>query len=123
MRKTFSPEFINRIDEVIVFSPLSKWVVRQIAKKYIDKIGAALQKEGKSLTIEDSALDKLILDGHSLAFGARFLKRVVDSTIKIPLSAQLNQSSNFHIVLRDDKIEVEADNITDLVKNLKLEIV
>lgn len=123
MHKTFSPEFINRIDEVIVFSPLSKWVVRQIANKYIDKIRTTLQKEEKSLTIEEDALDKLIRDGHSLSFGARFLKRTMDSAIKIPLSNMLNQFSNFHIVLRGANIEVEADNIIDLVKNPKLEVV
>ncbi len=123
MHKTFSPEFINRIDEVVVFSPLSKEAVRQIASRYIAKIRATLQKEGKSLTIEDDALDKLIAEGHSLAFGARFLKRTIDSTVKIPLSIKLNQSLNFHIVLRDDKIEVEAKNITDLIKNPKLAVV
>ncbi|MDO8496023.1 MAG: ATP-dependent Clp protease ATP-binding subunit [bacterium] len=123
MNKTFSPEFINRIDEVVVFSPLSKDVVRQIASGYIDKIRATLQKEGKSLTIEGAALDKLIMDGHSLAFGARFLKRAIDSTIKIPLSIKLDQSSNFHIVLRNEKIEVEANDIISLATDPKLETV
>lgn len=123
MHKTFAPEFINRIDKVVVFSPLSKGVVHQIANRYIDKIRTTLQKEGKSLTIEEDALDKLVTEGHSLAFGARFLKRVVDSRIKIPLSIKLDQFSNFHIMLRNEKIEIESNNIPNLMTNQKLEIV
>lgn len=124
--RTFSPEFVNRIDDVIVFSPLAKEEVRQIAIKYLDETKVALRKAGKTLSIEANVLDRLVTDGHSLAFGARFLKRVIDSKIKIPLSGKLKQSANFQVVLKDNKIEVEAKNsngIDDLLADPKLEIV
>lgn len=123
MHRTFSPEFINRIDEVIVFSPLPREVVRQIANKHVDKIRATLQKEGKSLTIEENVLDRLVTEGHSLAQGARFLKRVIDLRVKIPLSIKLDQSSNFHIVLKDEKIEIETSSIGNLAVDPRLEVV
>lgn len=122
MERTFSPEFVNRIDEVIVFSPLAKEEVRQIAIKYLDEIRVALCKAEKTMSIDNDALDKLVTDGHSLAYGARFLKREIDSKIKIPLSGKLEQSSNFQVILRDNKIEVEANRIEGILADPRLEV-
>jgi len=111
MERTFSPEFINRIDEVVVFSPLVKEEVRRIAEKYIESIGSALLKERKYLEVDDDVFDKLATEGHSLAFGARFLKRLIDEQIKIPISARLQSSNSFHVVLQSGKIEVETKEL------------
>ncbi|MDP3697355.1 MAG: ATP-dependent Clp protease ATP-binding subunit [Candidatus Taylorbacteria bacterium] len=122
MGTTFSPEFINRIDEVVVFSPLAEEEVRQIANKYINSIKQTLVKEGKTLRVDRDAVDKLVKDGHSLAYGARLLKRVIDFKIKIPISIKLDQASNFHVLLRDDKVEVEANGMGNLLIDPRLEI-
>src|SRR5262249_20447277 len=86
LERRFSPEFRNRIDEVIIFSPLSKDEVRQIALQQIDKIGRTLARTGRSLVVTPDALEALVTQGYSLAYGARFLKRVIETKVKLPIS-------------------------------------
>src|SRR5215470_12783165 len=74
----FSPEFRNRIDEIVVFSPLTMDEVRQIAKLYLEKLKAQMQRLGKKLEISEEALNLLVTKGFSPAYGARFLKRTID---------------------------------------------
>jgi ATP-dependent Clp protease ATP-binding subunit ClpA len=59
----FPPEFRNRIDEVVLFQPLTHDEVRQIAIKYIDQVTATLKRWNKSVTVEPEALEKLVTDG------------------------------------------------------------
>jgi ATP-dependent Clp protease ATP-binding subunit ClpA len=108
LERRFSPEFRNRIDQVVLFQPLTLDEVRAIALKYIDQITTTLKRSNKSLTIEPQALEKLVIDGYSLAYGARFLKRVIDDRIKLPLSQQWKEANSFRLTLRDDQIVVEA---------------
>src|SRR5258705_116145 len=75
LERRFSPEFRNRIDEVVIFRPLMKDEVRQIARHYLDQVKVALAKAGKTIEVTDEALETVVLKGYSMAFGARFLKR------------------------------------------------
>jgi ATP-dependent Clp protease ATP-binding subunit ClpA len=108
LERRFPPEFRNRIDQVVVFEPLTKDEVRQIAVKYLDEVSASLRRWNKMLLVEPEALDKLVADGHSLAYGARFLKRVIDDQIKMPISQQWKESSTFRAAVRDNLIVVES---------------
>jgi len=108
LERRFPPEFRNRIDQVVLFAPLTHDEVRAIALKYIDQVSETLKRSNKTVTIEPDALEKLVTDGYSLAYGARFLKRVIDDRIKLPLSQQWKEASSFRVVLRDDQIAVEA---------------
>jgi len=108
LERRFPPEFRNRIDQVVLFQPLTKDEVRQIALKYIEELTGTLRRWNKSLTVEPEAVEKLVVDGYSLAYGARFLKRVIDDRIKLPLSQQWKDANSFRIVLKDDQIVVEA---------------
>jgi ATP-dependent Clp protease ATP-binding subunit ClpA len=108
LERRFSPEFRNRIDQVVVFQPLAKDEVRQIALKYIGEVTAVLDRSHKTLVVEPEALDKLVADGHSLAYGARFLKRVIDDRIKLPLSQQWKSADDFRVALVDGQIAIEA---------------
>src|SRR5919107_4982787 len=74
----FTPEFRNRIDEIIVFSPLTMDEVRDIAKLYTGKLCRQMERQGKTLTVSERALDSLTEKGFSPAYGARFLKRHID---------------------------------------------
>ena len=69
---------------------------------------ATLKRWNKTLTVEPEALEKLVTDGYSLAYGARFLKRVIDDRIKLPLSQQWKEANSFRATLRDGQIVVEA---------------
>jgi ATP-dependent Clp protease ATP-binding subunit ClpA len=108
LERRFPPEFRNRIDQVVLFAPLTHDEVRAIALKYIEQVSETLKRSNKTVTIEPDALEKLVTDGYSLAYGARFLKRVIDDRIKLPLSQQWKEASSFRVVLRDDQIAVEA---------------
>jgi ATP-dependent Clp protease ATP-binding subunit ClpA len=110
LERRFSPEFRNRIDEVVLFAPLSKDEVRQITLLQIEKIEQTLAKSGRTLSVTPAALEQLVTDGYSLAFGARFLKRVIESKIKLPISQHWNTGKAFVADVIDGHVEtVVAD--------------
>jgi ATP-dependent Clp protease ATP-binding subunit ClpA len=97
VERRFSPEFRNRIDEVVLFSPLARDHVREIARHHLATIEQTLTAAGKTIQIDDEALELLVSEGYSLAYGARFLKRVVDERIKLPISTRWRESDQFHV--------------------------
>jgi ATP-dependent Clp protease ATP-binding subunit ClpA len=107
LERRFPPEFRNRIDGIVLFQPLTKDEVRQIALKYIGQLEETLKRWNKTLTIEPDALEKLVADGYSLAYGARFLKRVVDDKIKLPISQRWKEANQFRATVKDDQLVVE----------------
>jgi ATP-dependent Clp protease ATP-binding subunit ClpA len=108
LERRFPPEFRNRIDQVVVFEPLTKDEVRHIAVKYIDEVTGTLKRWNKTLTLEPEALEKIVTDGYSLAYGARFLKRIIDDRIKLPLSQRWKEANSFRATVRDGQVVLEA---------------
>jgi len=107
LERKFPPEFRNRIDGIVLFQPLTKDEVRDIACKYISHVEGTLKRWNKQLTIEPEALEKLVQEGYSLAYGARFLKRVIDDRIKLPISQQWKDVSQFRATVKDDQVVIE----------------
>src|SRR5579864_6768373 len=97
LERRFPPEFRNRIDEVVLFAPLMHDEVREIAKHYLREVKLALGKGGKTIQIDAEALELIVTQGYSLAYGARFLKRVIDERIKLPISTRWREGSHFHV--------------------------
>ncbi len=108
LERRFPPEFRNRIDQVVIFQPLTKDEVRLIALKYIDQVTTTLRQWNKSLIVEPEALEKLVAEGYSMAYGARFLKRVIDDRIKLPLSQRWKETNSFRATLDGDQVVVET---------------
>jgi len=108
MERRFSPEFRNRIDEVVIFSPLAKDEVRQIALQQIDRIEQTLVKSGRTLNVTPAALEQIVSEGYSLAYGARFLKRVIESRIKLPISQRWTEGTSFVADVVDDHVEIKV---------------
>src|SRR5438105_9877289 len=81
LERRFPPELRNRIDEVVLFAPLAHDEVREIARHYLAELETTLLRSGKRFRVSDEALEKLVASGYSLAYGARFLKRVIDEQI------------------------------------------
>ena len=106
MERRFPPEFLNRIDEVVVFNPLTPDDVRQIAGQYLAEVSERLAKAGKTIEVAPDALDAIVTDGYSAAFGARFLKRVIDERVKLPISARWRDGSHFHVHLEGTRVVV-----------------
>jgi len=108
LERRFSPEFRNRIDEVVLFKPLSRDEVRAIAVQQIEKIERLLGRSGRNLRVGPDALDQIIQDGYSLAFGARFLKRLIEDRIKLPISQRWTEGTDFVAELRDGKVMIDV---------------
>ena len=86
LKNTFRPEFINRIDDIIVFSRLSKDDIRQIASKLLDTVRSRLSDMGIDITFSDEAAEKIADAGFDEIYGARPLKRAVRANIEDRLS-------------------------------------
>ena len=87
--KYFRPEFINRIDETVVFHPLAQDQIRTIADIQINRLRARLQERELNLTLSDEALDYLAACGYDPVYGARPLKRAIQQNIENPLAQEI----------------------------------
>ena len=90
----FRPEFINRIDEVVVFEPLGREQIAGITQIQLGRLRSRLAERELSLELSPEALDKLIAVGYDPVYGARPLKRAIQRWIENPL-AQLILSGRF----------------------------
>ena len=89
VREHFRPEFINRIDEIIVFNPLSKEAIGNILDKIIKEIENRLKDINIKINVTERAKEQLINDGYDINYGARPLKRLVSRTIETMLSKKI----------------------------------
>ncbi len=89
LRRVFRPEFVNRVDNVIVFRALSKDDITQIVELELDKVSQRLEEHDISLTATQEALDKLAELGYDPDFGARPLRRVIQQKVEENLSDAL----------------------------------
>ena len=110
VERRFSPEFRNRIDDVVLFQPLTKDEVRQITVQQIHKIERSLEKSKRSLRVTPAALEQLVQDGYSLLYGARFLKRTIEDRIKLPISQRWTEGELFTADVTDGRIEVHVSS-------------
>ena len=86
IRKYFSPEFLNRIDEVIYFRPLDRKAIKDIARMKLNEIKNRFTAEHKEIKVSDEVLDLISEKGFNPEFGARFLNRTIEDLILKPLS-------------------------------------
>lgn len=103
----FSPEFRNRIDEIVVFSPLTMDEVRQIAELYLEKLRRQMERQGKRVDVTEKAIVLLTEKGFSPAYGARFLKRHIDEKVKLPITNMWKGSSRFTVDVEDGEIIIK----------------
>jgi ATP-dependent Clp protease ATP-binding subunit ClpB len=89
LSKHFRPEFLNRLDETVVFHPLDNAHIRHIASIQLQRLRLRLQDKGFGLSVTDSALDLLAAAGFDAVFGARPLKRAIQHYIENPLAQTL----------------------------------
>ena len=89
LKEQFKPEFLNRLDEIIIFRKLTKEEAGKICYKIIDGLSERLKNKNISLVISDEAMDKILDEGYNDMFGARPLKRVVQKRIEDRLSDEI----------------------------------
>lgn len=118
LKKTVRPEFINRIDEIIMFRPLSKSDIRKIVEIQFTLVQKRLLETGVKMDISEAALDRLAKLGFDPQFGARPLKRVMQREIlnelsKQILSGKVNKDSVIFVEMKDG-VEFEFINLDEV---------
>jgi ATP-dependent Clp protease ATP-binding subunit ClpB len=106
MRTYFRPEFLNRVDEVVIFSRLSRGQLREIAEIQLGQVRGLLTKRNISLSLTEAATDMLIEEGYDPVYGARPLKRVLQRRIIDPLAIRVIQGD----VREGDHVVVEVED-------------
>lgn len=110
----FTPEFRNRIDEIVVFSPLTMDEVREIARLYLGKMKRQMESQGRFVEITEAAVDLLTQNGYSPAYGARFLKRHIDQKVKLPITNHWKAGVRFTVDAENGEIIVRAGDAFSL---------
>ena len=113
VREHFRPEFINRIDEVIVFNPLTKEAIGHILNKIIKEIENRLKDINLKINLTDKAKEQLIEDGYDINYGARPLKRLVSRTIETMLSKKIIAGE----IKLNDTITIDYENNNYIIEN------
>lgn len=112
LRETFRPEFLNRIDDVVIFHPLNQVQAHAITRLQINELAVRLLEQGLVLHVDDSAIDLLCKEGFSQTQGARPLRRVIERLLTVPLSlrillANIPQNGEVHVSTVDGKLEID----------------
>lgn len=112
VKRVFQPEFLNRLDETIVFHQLERDHIKIIARSLTDRLTARLKKQGVNLLVEDSAIEVLTEKGFDPAYGARPLRRTIQSTLETGIADRMldsNYSSSDNIIAtgKDGEIKLK----------------
>ena len=110
-RRTFAPEFFNRLDAALVFHPLEQGDLCRIARRLLDETGKRLAGQGVKLDVEEGALALLAREGGSREYGARPLRRAVARLVEDPaadllLSGRMKKGDTLHVLARAGAVEV-----------------
>ncbi|MDO4500035.1 MAG: AAA family ATPase [Erysipelotrichaceae bacterium] len=108
IKAAFKPEFINRIDEIIIFNPLNEVVIKDIANKFIKQLAKRLKENDINMNISDATLAKISKDGFDPLYGARPMKRHIQREIESKLARYLIANPN----ARNIEIDVNDDTYT-----------
>ncbi len=112
LRQTFRPEFLNRIDEVVIFQPLDSEQARAITRLQMNELAARLLEQGLTLDADDSAISLLCKEGFSPTQGARPLRRVIEKLLTVPLSLRIllgniPEQASVHVSANEGKLTID----------------
>jgi ATP-dependent Clp protease ATP-binding subunit ClpC len=118
LKRMFRPEFINRIDQIVVFHALGKAELYRIVDLLLAQVGARLSEQNIDLVVSDEVRDLLLREGFDEEYGARPLRRTIqtyvdDTLADAVLTGELTPGQTAHLVLHDGQVAVEA---TEVVK-------
>ena len=114
LKHTFRPEFLNRIDEIIVFRQLTQENIVEIARRMLAVTGGRMAQQGITLQADDDAVTELARDGFDPQYGARPLRRAIQSMVEDAVAEQmlegkLRSGDTARIRLQDGKVVIEAE--------------
>jgi ATP-dependent Clp protease ATP-binding subunit ClpB len=113
LRQHFRPEFLNRVDDIIVFSRLDREQLRTIVEIQLDGLRKRLAARSIDLEVDDAVLDLLATEGYDPTYGARPLKRVIQRRLQDPLAlaileGRLHEGDIAHVSVRDGELAIDA---------------
>ena len=112
----FRPEFINRIDDIIIFEPLNEKSLRDITIKFMSELQGRVAQNDITLEYTDAAIDEIMKEGSHVAYGARPLKRFIQSNIETVIAYKMIEESD--LVNRTLLLDYDGDSFTVSVKPL-----
>ena len=115
LKKAFRPEFLNRVDGIILFKPLKEDEIYKIIQMNIDDIGNKLKDRQMGIEIDDNAKKFILSNSYSLQYGARPVKRFIQKSIeteigKMILKGELVEKQTVKISVQDDKLTFKTEN-------------
>lgn len=113
LKRTFRPEFLNRIDEIVVFHSLQTEELRQVTGLLMKEINKRLQEQGFELNVTDKALDLIAKEGHDPAYGARPLRRAIqrlieDELAEKVLAGEFKAGDKIKVDVKKEKLDFSA---------------
>ncbi|MDP2328848.1 MAG: AAA family ATPase, partial [Dehalococcoidia bacterium] len=105
LKRAFRPEFLNRLDDIVVFEPLTEPEIRRIAALEVDEVRERLTERAIDFVVTERALDVLAREGYDPEYGARPLRRLIERKVENPLAKRV-LSNEFH---EGDRITVDHD--------------
>lgn len=112
LKKTFAPEFLNRVDDIVLFNPLSRDDIHQIIDIELDKLYQRINDLGYKISLSDKAKDYIANKGYDEKFGARPLRRAIQKYLEDPLAEEIINAT----INEGDTIEVDYDKKSDEIK-------
>jgi len=107
LRKTIRPEFLNRIDEIVVFKPLNREEIKAIVRMQLNKVNEMLTKNGYTFVYTEEAVEHIANEGYDPLMGARPIKRVIQKYV-------INELSKMIIA---EKIKNDSPIVLDVIDN------
>lgn len=108
LKKAFAPEFLNRIDDVVIFNSLTKEGIFKIIDIELESLYQRIEKLGYLINLSNDAKDFIAEKGYDVAYGARPLKRAIQKYLEDPLAEEIIQSK----IKEGDTIKIELDSVT-----------
>ena len=111
VKSHFRPEFLNRIDEMIVFHALETEQLQSIVRILLKSVTTRLHEQGMELEVSDEAMNKIVAEGTDFAMGARPLKRAIQRLVEDPISdaileGKAGEGKTIHVVVENDDIAI-----------------
>jgi ATP-dependent Clp protease ATP-binding subunit ClpB len=112
LRQSFRPEFINRIDEIVIFNPLGKEQLEHIIRLLLKDVERLLGERQITLEISPAATELILREGYDPAYGARPLRRAIQRLVQDPLAMQILEGA----ILPGDQVRVDRDGSKDAMR-------
>lgn len=117
LKKTFAPEFLNRLDAIVTFKDLDEGMLLRVTQKFIEELKAQLAKKHVELTVSTEAIQWLMKRGYDKVYGARPMARAVDEHLKRPLVddllfGKLSHGGRVHVTLDGEELHFETEAFT-----------